>query len=86
MSQPQEQLDKEKRLIALKQAYELVPGLVWQDLWSRFGGISFDPDPHVTAFKEGRRQVVNYMLGMADKLNFQDMEVLWQKARAKASK
>lgn len=78
MSGQQDITDKEKYLQELKQAFELVPRLVWQHLWDKFGGISFDPDPRVTAFKEGRRQAVYYMLGLADKLNYQAAEDLWK--------
>ena len=68
-----------KRLEALRGAYERIPALVWEDLWRQFGGISFDDNPHITSFKEGRRQVVIHMLVMAGKLNFAEMEVLWRK-------
>lgn len=68
----------------LKNEFKRIPPLVWQHLWERFCGISFDFDGNnnVTNFREGRRQVVYYMLLLADKLNFEEMEAVWQKVKA----
>jgi hypothetical protein len=70
-----------KRLEALQEAYARIPTPVWEDLWRRFCGISFDENPHITSFKEGRRQVLNHMLLMAGKLTFEEMEVLWKQGK-----
>lgn len=70
-----------KGLETLKKEYQRISPLVWADLWGRFCGISFDENPQITSFKEGRRQVVNYMLGMADKLSYPEMEALWKKGK-----
>lgn len=83
MNREQAIKQEQKRLQDLKQAYERIPALVWQDLWAQFCGISFDANPHITSFKEGRRQIVHYMLGMADKLNFEGMEALWKRTKSK---
>lgn len=72
-----------KELEALTQAYNRIPDLVWQDLWRNFGGISYAENPHTTSYKEGRRQVLFYMLGMAGKLDFSEMEVIWKQVKAR---
>lgn len=63
---------------ALLQAYRSVPPIVFRDLMRQFQFIrpSFRPTPEETAFREGERSVVIYMLGQAQAAGVEGLGIL----------